>query len=140
MHAWNGGRNAETMDETTHPRATKRLIAYDGSPSARRALQQAAKLHRPGDEVGVIYVIEHGEDADPFLDEACRLLEQRGVTATPIVTSGKPAQAICVTAERLGYDTIVVGRRNGCDAGLLLLGSVAGRVVSGAAGHVLVVA
>jgi nucleotide-binding universal stress UspA family protein len=88
----------------------------------------------------VLYVIEAGEDADPPLDEACRLLEQRGVAATPIVAAGKPAQTICVTAERLGYDTIVVGRRNACNAGLLLLGSVAARVVSGAAGHVLVVA
>ena len=128
------------MPEASHARATCRLIAYDGSVSAVRALQHAAKLHRDGDRAGVIFVHDPGADSAPALDEACHLLGLEGIEATPIAASGKPAQTICMTAERLGYDTIVIGRRNGRDSGLLLLGSVAARVVSGAAGHVLVVA
>ena len=49
--------------------------------------------------------------------------------------SGVPAHAICVAAERHAFDTIVIGRRNLRDAGLVLLGSVAARVVAGAHGN-----
>ena len=45
-----------------------------------------------------------------------------------------------MTAERDGYDTIVIGRRNERDAQLMLLGRVASRVVSGATCDVVVVA
>jgi nucleotide-binding universal stress UspA family protein len=85
-------------------------------------------------------VTEPGEQTDGHLDEARRLLAERGIDATPITAAGSPARAICVTAERDGYDTIVVGRRNVRDARRLLLGSVAARVVSGAACDVVVVA
>lgn len=121
-------------------RRTKRtLLAYDGSPSARRALHRAAAMHHAGDAVGVIHVSARGDDAEGHLAEACRLLAEGGIVATPIAVDGNPAHAICVTAERDDYDTIVVGRRNLRDAGLLLLGSVAARVVSGAACDVVVV-
>ena len=116
------------------------LLAYDGTPSARRALQRAAMIHREGDEVAVIHVLDHGEDDDGHLEEAHRLLTERGIDATPISATGNPARTICVAAERDGYDTIVVGRRNMGDRGLMLLGSVAARVVSGAACDVVVVA
>jgi nucleotide-binding universal stress UspA family protein len=118
----------------------RRLVAYDGSPSARRALEHAAGLHRAGDSMGLIHVVERREDANGRLDEARRTLSARGIEATPLEVVGTPAQAICVTAERHEYDTIVVGRRNLRDAGLVLLGSVAGRVVAGASCSVLVVA
>jgi nucleotide-binding universal stress UspA family protein len=116
------------------------LIAYDGTPSARRALHRAAMIHREGDAVGVIHVVEPGGEHDGHVDEARRLLTERGIEALPIKAIGSPAHSICVTAERDGYDTIVVGRRNGGDRGLMLLGSVAARVVSGAVCDVVVVA
>ena len=63
------------------------------------------------------------------------------IDATPIsLAASNPAQTICMTAERHGYDTIVVGRRNHHDDGRVLLGAVAERVVAGAPGHVVVVA
>jgi nucleotide-binding universal stress UspA family protein len=116
------------------------LVAYDGTPSARRALQRAITIRREGDEVAVIHVAEPGEDHNGHLEEAHRLLTERGIEAMPIRVTGNPARSICVTAERDGYDTIVVGRRNVGDRGLLLLGSVAARVVSGAGCDVVVVA
>jgi nucleotide-binding universal stress UspA family protein len=116
------------------------LLAYDGSPSARRALLRLATLHGRGDDVGVIHVSDHGEDPERHLEGALRLLAERGIEATSISCGGNPAHAICVAAERDEYDTILVGRRNLRDAGLLLLGSVAARVVSGAACDVVVVA
>jgi nucleotide-binding universal stress UspA family protein len=125
------------------PRARRRkrtLLAYDGSASAQRALRRVAAMHREGDDVGVIHVSERGDDADGHLAGACRLLAERGIGATLITGEGNAAHAICVTAERDGYDTIVVGRRNLRDTGLLLLGSVASRVVSGTGCDVVVVA
>lgn len=116
------------------------LVAYDGSPSARRALLHAARLHRDGDDLGLIHVVERREDSSQKLAEAHTTLSSLGINALPLEVSGNPAHAICVAAERHAYDTIVVGRRNPRDAGLVLLGSVAARVVSGAHGNVLVVA
>jgi nucleotide-binding universal stress UspA family protein len=115
------------------------LLAYDGSPSARRALQRLATMHHRGDGVGVIHVGAHG-DVDGHLAGAQRLLAERGIVATLISCGGNPARGICVAAERDDYDTILVGRRNLGGAGQLLLGSVAARVVSGAACDVVVVA
>lgn len=122
------------------PRRERILLAYDGTPSARRALQRAAAIHRDGDEVSVIHVSEPGEDRSGHLEEAQRLLTDQGIDATSIEVIGNPARSICVAAERDGFDTIVVGRRNMGDRGLMLLGSVAARVVSGAGCDVVVVA
>jgi nucleotide-binding universal stress UspA family protein len=127
---------------TDPPRARRRkrmLLAYDGSPSAQRALQRVVSMHRKGDDVGVIHVSNQGRDADGHLSAAQRLLAEDGIEATLLSCGGNPARAICVAAERDDYDTILVGRRNLRDAGKLLLGSVAARVVSGAACDVLVV-
>jgi nucleotide-binding universal stress UspA family protein len=116
------------------------LVAYDGSPSARRALLHAAALHREGYKLGVIHVVGQDEDPRGEVDEACRQLEERGITAIPMVVVGSPGHAICIAAERQDFDTIVVGRRNVRDAAMILLGSVASRVVAGAPCNVLVVA
>jgi nucleotide-binding universal stress UspA family protein len=118
----------------------RRLVAYDGSPSARRALLHAAELHRSGDELGVIHVVEQLPGSGRQVDDACSTLSSLGIEAEPLEIAGSAAQAICVEAERRGYDTIIVGRRNLRDAGLVLLGSVAARVVAGAHGNVVVVA
>jgi nucleotide-binding universal stress UspA family protein len=120
--------------------AARILLAYDGTLSARRALRRCARMCRAGDDLAVICVSPDGGERDGHLEEAVRLLATRGIGATAIAASGDAAQAICVTAAREGYDTIVVGRRNAQDAQLLLLGRVASRVVSGATCDVVVVA
>jgi nucleotide-binding universal stress UspA family protein len=121
-------------------RRDRTLLAYDGSPSARRALDRVVSVFRAGDAVGVIHVGNVRLESEAQLDGASRLLAAHGIEATLIAGEGNVAHAICVAAERDGYDTIVVGRRNLRDAGLLLLGSVASRVVSGAGCDVVVVA
>jgi nucleotide-binding universal stress UspA family protein len=88
----------------------------------------------------VIHVIDHEGDHNRHLEDAQRLLTERGIQATSIEATGNAASSICVVAERDGYDTIVVGRRNMGDRGLMLLGSVAARVVAGALCDVVVVA
>jgi nucleotide-binding universal stress UspA family protein len=118
----------------------RRLVAYDGSPSARRALAHASGLHRSGDAIGLIHVVEQLSSGDGQLDEARAALAARGIEAASMEVVGNPAHEICITAERREYDTIVVGRRNVLDTGLVLLGSVSGRVVAGAPCNVVVVA
>jgi nucleotide-binding universal stress UspA family protein len=118
----------------------RRLVAYDGSSSSRRALLHAAKLHRDGDDLAVIHVVERRGDSGSELDDALGTLASLGIVAVPLEIVGSPARTICLEAERHSYDTIVVGRRNLRDGGLVLLGSVAARVVAGAYGNVVVVA
>jgi nucleotide-binding universal stress UspA family protein len=118
----------------------RRLVAYDGSPSARRALEHAAELHRAGDELGVVHVADKPGSDGGHLDEAMSSLAAYGIDARSIAAVGQPAHRICMAAERDAYDTIFVGRRNIRDAGLVLLGSVAARVVAGASCNVTVVA
>ena len=120
--------------------ARRILVAYDGSPSARRALSRATGFHGVGSALGLIHVRQDDEREDGHLEAARQALASHGIDANVIAAAGSPAHAICVTAERDGYDMIVVGRRNLRDAGLLLPGSVAARVVAGAACDVVVVA
>jgi nucleotide-binding universal stress UspA family protein len=129
-----------TATRNTAARVTRTLLAYDGTPSARRALQRAAAMHREGDDLAVIHVVEQCEDHAGQLEDARRQLAECGIDARPIAAAGNAARSVCVTAERDGYDTIVVGRRNTGDARLMLLGSVAARIVSGAGCDVIVVA
>ena len=117
------------------------LVAYDGTPSARRALQRAATMHRDGDDLALVRVREGDEDVDGTAGGGARAAGASGASRrrrSPLV--GSPARAICVKAERDGYDVIVVGRRNLRDTGQLLLGSVAARIVAGAPCDVVVVA
>jgi nucleotide-binding universal stress UspA family protein len=101
------------------------LLAYDGSPTAKRALQHAAKLVGPGGEIAVVNVIrapqsvssrlETVTEADltrqsSVLDEAKALLARRGIEAQLIEAIGDPATEILAAAKKQDADTIVVGR------------------------------
>ncbi len=130
------------------------LIGYDGTESARRALDRAVRLRSNGDTFGVISVVPivagGARSGGPFapndgpaehrreLEEAITLLREQGIEAESIAASGDPGTAICETAERDGYDTIVVGSRNLAGMKRLLLGSVSDRVAHHAPCDVLI--
>ena len=132
----------------------KILIGYDGTESAKRAVDRASSIARDGDEIGVISVapIVAGSprSGGPFvpgdtpvehraeLAEALAILRDRGIDALPIEAVGDPGLAICEAAERDGYDTIVVGSRNLGGIKRLLLGSVSERVAHRAKCDVLI--
>lgn len=134
---------------------SKMLVGYDGSDSAKKALERAAELYGNGDPLGVISVapiVAGGpRSGGPFpagdgptehrvaLDEAKAFLTERGIKATAIEAIGDPGSAICEAAERDGYETIVVGSRNLKGMNRLLLGSVSDRVAHHAACDVLIV-
>jgi nucleotide-binding universal stress UspA family protein len=100
------------------------LLAYDGSPAAKRALQHAADLLGPGGELAVINVIpaqsvssrletvtdeERGRQAR-ILREARIALDRRGIEAQLIEAVGDPATEILAAAAEKNAETIVVGR------------------------------
>jgi nucleotide-binding universal stress UspA family protein len=134
---------------------SKFLVGYDGSDSAKTALQRAATMTSDGDTLGVISVapiVAGGpRSGGPFvagdgpaehhatLTEAVAFLADRGIEPRTIEAIGDPGSAICEAAERDGYSMIVVGSRNQNGMQRVLLGSVSDRVAHHATCDVLIV-
>lgn len=134
---------------------SKLLVGYDGSESAKAALDRAAAMTLYGDTLGVISVaplVAGGpRSGGPFvagdgpaehraeLAEAVEFLTGRGIEPLTIAAIGDPGSAICEAAERDGYTMIVVGSRNLNGVKRALLGSVSDRVAHHAPCDVLIV-
>jgi nucleotide-binding universal stress UspA family protein len=132
---------------------TNILVAYDGSESAKRALEQAAELV-DGGELSVISVAEilppvgrvpgmvipeFEAERKQNLSDALGILEQRGVKAQAVQRRGDPAAMILDEAEKEDIGLIVIGTRGLNGAKRLLLGSVSTHVMHHAPCNVLVV-
>jgi nucleotide-binding universal stress UspA family protein len=133
----------------------KILVAYDGSPSAKRALEQAAEIARyDGGDLSVVSVAEPlrrfglagampvpEEDADlpRQLLEAMTALQEKGINAKAVKRKGDAAEMIIDEAEAEGAEMIVMGHRGINAAKRWLLGSVSAKVVAHAPCGVLVV-
>lgn len=133
---------------------SKILVAYDGSESARRALDEAASFARTGDTVtvvsvaevlpqvgraGAMLVPEEHEERQRELAEATTILKERGVEAEAVERRGEAATMILDEAEKEGADLIVIGTRGLNSAKRWLLGSVSTKVLHHAPCNVLVV-
>jgi nucleotide-binding universal stress UspA family protein len=133
------------------------LIAYDGSPDAKAAIQHAGQL-MPGTAATVLTIWEpfttlldrtpetlrplaavrnadeidrkEAEAAEGSSKEGVELARTAGLDATPLTTAlaGSTADTIIEQADRLDVDAIVVGSR-GLTGMALLLGSVSLAVV-----------
>jgi nucleotide-binding universal stress UspA family protein len=100
------------------------LLAYDGSPGARAALERVAAIVSPQTVVTVINVIPFesiGSSTDPIkseqrdwrrstLVEAVALFEQRGIRPFIEAAAGNPAPVILEVARTLGADLVALGR------------------------------
>jgi nucleotide-binding universal stress UspA family protein len=134
----------------------KILIAYEGSESARKALDTALDFAaRDGAELHVLTVVRGLDIADDVETEAVienslayhrKLLSEieepvrkRGVSARFEAVVGHPAEQIIYYADRNEVDLIVVGDRGRSKFARLLLGSVSKQVVQYADRPVLVV-
>lgn len=129
------------------------VVGYDGSESAKRALERAADLAGDADRVVVVAAaephartgIETGSHLDPSeihqrrsdLEEAQRFLSERGIDAEPVEAQGDPGAVIVEAAK--DADLIVVGSRGLNPIQRILLGSVSSKVVHRAECDVLVV-
>jgi len=132
------------------------LVAYDGSPSARKALDFGIDL---GGELGadlfVLAVIRPPELADDVETEAviesakdyfdnqfAQISEQvkaAGVQTRFEVAFGHPAEQIVLLAEKYQIDHIVMGHRGNTPFRRWLLGSVSKQVIDHASCTVTVV-
>ena len=129
------------------------LVAYDGSESAKRALDRAAKLAN-GNEVTVVSVAEElpnlgrapsmlipeeHERRLHDLSEAVAVLEKKGVALHAIERRGDAATLIVDEAEQEHADLIVMGTRGLSATKRWTLGSVSTKVLHHAPCDVLVV-
>jgi nucleotide-binding universal stress UspA family protein len=126
------------------------LLAYDGSPVSKRALQHAAMLVGRGGNLAVINVIpvqsisarletvtdEERSRQASILGEARVALRRYGIEPQLIEAFGDPVTEILAAAEMTNAATIVVGRS---ERRHLAHGSLDSRLVRGAEADVLVV-
>jgi nucleotide-binding universal stress UspA family protein len=127
------------------------LVAIDGSESALRALDFAAlqARHAPAAELHVltikqpanaytaweIYVTAEriqqvaNERARAILDAATERLKPAGCSFNLEVLEGEPAETIARRAAELGCESIVMGTHGLGQLGVLIMGSVAQRVL-----------
>ena len=129
------------------------LIAYDGSESAERALDEVARMAN-GSAVTVVSVAELlpqvgragammlpevYAERETQLEEAKAKLAKLGVDAKTVERRGDAAEMIIDEAEQEKADLIVVGTRGLSTARSWMLGSVSSRVMHHAPCNVLVV-
>jgi nucleotide-binding universal stress UspA family protein len=116
------------------------LVGYDGSSSAQRALDAAARLIGYGSTLTVASVAPFGADsAESTLLEARERLLQQHISATYLRLAGDAADELVDAVQVLGADLIVVGARSQNGHLELGLGPVSGDVLDRAPCDVLVV-
>ena len=123
-------------------RAQNVVVGYDGSDSARRALDRAADLvDGYGSTLAVVSVAARDArgQAESLIGEARERLHARQVTARYVEPVGDPAEMLVEAADDLGADLLVVGRRDHNALQRLVLGSVSSQVLRRAGCDVLVV-
>jgi nucleotide-binding universal stress UspA family protein len=131
------------------------VVGYDGSDGAKRALERAAALTGPEDQVVVVAaaemrarpVLTEGAQLDPSeisrrrrdVDEANTFLAERGIQGDVVLGQGDPATLIGEVAKERVADLIIVGNRGLNPLQRLMHGSVSSKVVERAESDVLVV-
>jgi nucleotide-binding universal stress UspA family protein len=127
------------------------LLALDGSPGARRALETAAELavafRATLSVVSVVPLDRDGQPLEPWdggearardLREARRLLAERGITVDLLEPLGDPAPTIERIAAEGGFDTIVIGTPDGAAIDQLALARVPVHVMTHTSATVVV--
>jgi len=129
------------------------VVGYDGSDSAKRALQRVVDFAGNADRILVVAAAEShartgiakGSHLDPSeveqrlgdLEEAQQFFSERGIEAEAVEGQGDPGAVIVEAAK--DADLVVVGSRGLNPIERLLLGSVSSKVVHRAPCDVLVV-
>lgn len=126
------------------------LVAFDGSPLARRALTCALEL-RPGDDVVVLHVVdpvyavyeaelrgpseaeawsaEASERSEQLLEAAADLAATHDREVTTVSDVGKPKRCILDAIEAHGVDHVFLGSHGRSGVSRLVMGSTAEAVM-----------
>lgn len=129
------------------------LVAYDGSETAKKAVEHGINLLKPEDRLVVISVVPSAHikefaDIDPeisiakaqeMVDKLLEDLKRRNINAEGVVKEGDIADEILKMAMGLKCDLIVVGHKGIGKIGRFQLGSVADKVARYATRPVLIV-
>jgi len=133
------------------------LVAYDGTASAKKAVERARALLAPSDSMVLLYVIPEGDAAAPasvicpepgmgweesnllVSSAAAELVREHHVQAVGSVRRGPPGPTIVTVAEELGAVMVVVGVGRVERVSCFALGSVADYVARHCAKPVLIV-
>ena len=110
--------------------ASKVLVATDGSPHARRAIDTLATLPwLEGVAVHVVTVAERRFESDEALNSATDALSGSGADLVDaVVRQGRPTQAIVSEVENVDPDLIVMGARGHGKIRRLVVGSTAAAI------------
>ncbi|HID25160.1 MAG TPA: universal stress protein [Thermoplasmata archaeon] len=143
----------------------KILIAYDGSESAKKAIDVTLKFAKKEDGITLLTVIPaellsssftkmllptinldqivkdgtFKERAEETLKEVAEKLEGKVANIETVVGTGDPADEILLTAKKNLCDLIVLGYKGFGKEGRFLIGSVTDKVVRHASTSVMVV-
>lgn len=102
-----------------HRDISRVLIAYDGGPSARRAIDRVAQLHAyQGLAVEIASV-----GAAPGMDAARDKLAEVGIVATTTVLEGEPERVLLAHLDDSGADVLVMGAYGHSRMRRLIVGS-----------------
>jgi nucleotide-binding universal stress UspA family protein len=129
------------------------LVAYDGSDTAKKAVEHAKNLMKPEDKLVVITVvpsaaIKEFADIEPeinlfrarqSLNELLSELERRGIASEGVLREGDIADEILKMGFERECDLIVVGHKGISKISRFQLGSVADKVARYAERPVLIV-
>jgi nucleotide-binding universal stress UspA family protein len=133
------------------------LVAFDGTASARKAVERAVTLLAQADSMVLLYVIPEGDAVPPMgllcPDEpmgweeanllvnaaATEAVQHHGVSAVGVVRKGPPGPTIVAVAEELGAGVVVVGVGRVERVTCYSLGSVADYVARHSSKPVLIV-
>jgi nucleotide-binding universal stress UspA family protein len=119
------------------------LIATDGSKYSEAAACEALGIaKRCGSSLIVISVASTDAELASAKDNVKKVVEaaeKEGIKTSPVVTTGKPYEAIIETSKQNNADFIIVGSHGKTGLARLLMGSVTERVIGHAEAAVLVV-
>lgn len=130
-----------------------KLVAFDGTETSRKAINQAVSLMKPEDELLLLMVvpvegIAEFADVPPdmtlsraqeIVKAEVQALKERGVKALGMVKEGDVAEEILKMGSEMGVDLIVLGHQGLSKVGRFAVGSVADHVYKHASRPVLIV-